>query len=385
MEKLEELTLKRWKFLQLLELDEINEFHDKLVNYADLSESVMENSSKDRVSHFCLRLCISKTFDYSTRTKFIEKESMLFSYRLQQLSKTDVTKSTRDVLRHLDEHTSSDINNEVFEVLTKALHHILDQDMLDENCDHEFEVPFYIVDKLVAKRKVILQNGQALIKGENVKEFLSCVFSSMLRSSIKQMTSTRISYGFEEDDDRMLKLVQRIQCQIVTVHEYPETKTIKFENINEVSKHFPPCFAHVHQKLQTSHRLGHHARVAYTLFLKDIGLPLEESLKFWSHFYSKNSYNHQKCTHSWQENSKKFEYSINHLYGNAGNRKSYSAHNCQSIAQRCSNLNDELNCPFYDIEDSVDHRKSCFQSLKKPSSDISLISSPKQYFQLSQS
>ena len=63
--------------------------------------------------------------------------------------------------------------------------------------------------------------------------------------------------------------------------------------------------------------------------------------------------NTEKCSHSWQENHKKFEYSINHLYGNAGGSKNYSAHGCESISQRISSIREELTCPFHepDIED----------------------------------
>ena len=43
------------------------------------------------------------------------------------------------------------------------------------------------------------------------------------------------------------------------------------------------------QRLTRLHRLGHHARVAYTLFLKEIGLSYEEALKFWAHHYSRAS------------------------------------------------------------------------------------------------
>ena len=386
LEKLEELTMKRWRFLQLLDLQDIDGFHQKLADHADLSESVMENSSKDRVSHFFLRLCISKSTDYSTRSKFIDKEASLFSYRLEQMSKRDITQSIRDVIRHLDDLIREENCDEIFSVLAKSLESILEENMLDEKSEFEFQVPFQVVPQLVSRRKVKLENGQATILCDNVKEYLSCVFSTLLRSSVKAMSGKSIAYGFEEDDDRIKMLTELIQSQITFVHNsIPCDKSeIRFEQVDTLSQHFPRCFAHVHQKLQSSHRLGHHARVAYTLFLKDIGLPLEEALKFWNFHYSQDANHHDKCSHSWQENGKKFEYSINHLYGNAGGRKSYSAHNCQSVAKRCSSINDELNCPFYDIEDlAQDHRKTCLQTLKSVPLDISFVSNPPQYFHLS--
>ena len=392
MEKLEELTVKRWRFLQLLDLKDINQFHQTLVDHANLSDSVMENSSKDRVSHFFLRLCISKSVDYSLKSNYIEKETSLFTYRLQQMSKRDITKSIRDVLRHLNDLTNQETCDKILNVLAKSLECILHQNMLEEEDgnDFEFQVPFQVVPQLVCRRKVVLNLGQASVHCDNVKEYLSCVFSTLLRSSITKMSRQTISYGFEEDDDRIKMLADAVENQIISVYDSSShmnsISRIRFEQIEELSKHFPPCFAHVHQKLQASHRLGHHARIAYTLYLKDIGLPLEESLKFWNFYYSKDTNHHDKskCTHSWQENGRKFEYSINHLYGNAGSGTVYSAHNCSSIAKRCSNINDELNCPLYDIEDlTQDHRKACLQTLKIPLLDIEMISNPPQYFKLS--
>merc|ERR1712018_204026 len=141
----------------------------------------------------------------------------------------------------------------------------------------------------------------------------------MLRTSLTNMSETHLRYGTEEDDQRITVLIKRIKCQISVQNRTSEGPIVQLRanEINEKSVHFPPCYTRVHHRLTQTHRLGHHARIAYTLFLKEIGLPLEEALTFWKYYYSKdpvNNHDHQKCDHSWQENSRKFEYSINHLY-----------------------------------------------------------------------
>ena len=185
----------------------------------------------------------------------------------------------------------------------------------------------------------------------------------MIRSSLKQHQSD-LSYGTGDDDYRMVDLIRRIKDQVSLPKiptKYNNADTIlKAQDIETISQDFPLCFRRVHQNLKTNHRVGHHARIAYTLFLKEIGLSLEESVQFWSHYYSKDSKSHAsreykqpQCSHSWQKNHKKFEYSINHLYGNAGSSKNYSAHSCSSIADRSVSIHEELTCPFndFDIED----------------------------------
>lgn len=45
----------------------------------------------------------------------------------------------------------------------------------------------------------------------------------------------------------------------------------------------------LHEALKANHHLRHYGRLQYLLFLKGIGLPLEESLKFWRTEFSKGS------------------------------------------------------------------------------------------------
>ena len=334
LEKLEDLALKRWKFLCILKDNychsSVDQFHENLSNFGHLSEATMENNPKDRVSHFILRLVMSQIKDYSLKSKWIELETLLFSYRLNEMFEDDLAQSLKDVIRHLSVFAENDDKN--FEIFGRSLSKILEEDMLRENernKDAEFKVPFDLVPSLVSKRTVELEFGLAKITTKNVIPFLHCLFSQLILSSLKKQNQSELSYGTGEDEDqRMVDLIRRIQNQVSLPKKSMPSKygdnILKASDIETISQDFPLCFRRVHQNLKTNHRIGHHARIAYTLFLKEIGLSLEESLQFWSHYYSKDSksnasreYKQPQCSHSWQKNHKKFEYSINHLYGNA--------------------------------------------------------------------
>ena len=83
---------------------EKTDFHERLAEaHPELSESVMENSSKDRVSHFFLRLAMAHINDYDVKQRFLEQETCLFTYRLRMTTRINLTKSLCDVIRHIDE------------------------------------------------------------------------------------------------------------------------------------------------------------------------------------------------------------------------------------------------------------------------------------------
>ena len=71
LDKLEDLAMKRWNFLKLLieasHTGSVQSFDETLALHSDLSEAVMENSSKDRVSHFFLRLAVAKIDDVGAK------------------------------------------------------------------------------------------------------------------------------------------------------------------------------------------------------------------------------------------------------------------------------------------------------------------------------
>lgn len=100
------------------------------------------------------------------------------------------------------------------------------------------------------------------------------------------------------------------------------------KQIDDEKYYFPPCMAHLLTVLRTHHRLSHNWRYRFSLFLKDIGLDVDESIEFWKNEYSKNCTAESSCTHSWQINHRKYLYSIRHLYGLVGTSKKNEIKDC---------------------------------------------------------
>ncbi len=85
---------------------------------------------------------------------------------------------------------------------------------------------------------------------------------------------------------------------------------------------FPPCMKALFQVLKQQHHLKHYGRLQIGLFLKGIGLTMEESLQFWkSEFTRKNDIDTEKF-------EKNYAYNIRHSYGQEGKRNDYKPWNC---------------------------------------------------------
>ena len=165
------------------------------------------------------------------------------------------------------------------------------------------KVPFYAVPNLVRTRNVELSDGLALIPASKVKTVLRELYIEILSESLKRSKSTL----YEEDDrrvDNLLKSIAQVFDHSVLTKSRSPTQVnvppLKWKDVASSARlNFPPCFANLQTKLESRHRLGHHARVAYTLFLKEIGLGFEEAVKFWEHHYSTPGKD-CSCSHSWQ-------------------------------------------------------------------------------------
>lgn len=95
-----------------------------------------------------------------------------------------------------------------------------------------------------------------------------------------------------EEDSRLLPMLANLSKQYLG-NDYAAGGKSK----NEISaaaipglaeESFPLCMRHSHDALMTNHHLKHGARMQYGLFLKGIGLTLEEALMFWRSEFCKS-------------------------------------------------------------------------------------------------
>jgi DNA primase large subunit len=114
-------------------------------------------------------------------------------------------------------------------------------------------------------------------------------------------------------------------------------------NIDALSTHFPLCMSHLHTTLRKTDHLKHYGRLQYTLFLKGIGLSLEDCIVFWRRSFK------QKTD---EQFTKEYKYNIRHAYGDVGgdsNRRGrgYTPYSCQKLlTEALPSSGQQHGCPY---------------------------------------
>lgn len=192
---------------------------------------------------------------------------------------------------------------------------------------------------LVAKRQVLMRSGYALLPCCKWKEVLAELFNYHMRLSMKQIKLIKM-YNLQNDQrfEDIVRDIKTILNSNMKIQKDDVTDDIShavgINNINEMAVYFPPCMYNLYKKLRENHRLPHNSRYQLTVFLKNIGMPYDDAVLFWSDEYIKTSSKNSKCRCSWQKDEKRFIYSIRHMYGLEGRRVNYKTHGCNYLQVR---------------------------------------------------
>jgi DNA primase large subunit len=116
----------------------------------------------------------------------------------------------------------------------------------------------------------------------------------------------------------------------------------------------------LHKNLATNSHLKHFGRLQYGLFLKGVGLSMEESLNFW-----KNKFKNVTT----DKFEKEYAYNIRHSYGKEGKRNDYIPWSCTRIQRlQPPSAAEYHGCPFQVY--SEDKLKHLLFDLKYKETDV---------------
>ncbi|PWN27848.1 hypothetical protein BDZ90DRAFT_246216 [Jaminaea rosea] len=298
---------------------------------------------KDHISHFVLRLAFCKTEDLQRR--FVRAENVLFRLRFE----TDDSTAREAFLRTLDlnwEPVSQQEKQQFKEELLAATPSLGQRDWDGEAF---FKVPWTKVPDLVEKRRVFLRRGVAWVPMREQSSLIMAEFTNRLN---KELEYTARSLPRLDEDDRLLPLLNHLSLGFLAglssdftnssaamVGEDGQALEIRAEMINAlVKKHAPMCMRQLGQTLEERKHLKHQGRLQFGLFLKELGLGVEQALLFWRRSFANITDD---------KFNKEYKYNVRYNYGLEGKRVDYPARSCaRIIMQDTPGPQDTHGCPF---------------------------------------
>ncbi|MCJ1336255.1 hypothetical protein MMC09_001531 [Bachmanniomyces sp. S44760] len=296
---------------------------------------------KDHYSHFILRLAFSSTEDL--RRRFARVESALFKLRFQ----SDDARERQVFVESLQldwEAASEDEKRELAQQLLNATPGFRRQEIEDGGW---FKVDFENVPELVESRKVYLRKGKAYVPAREQMSMVTAEFGSRLE---KGLELTARALPRLDEDDRLTPILNHLSKSFATPDSHlSDSDTaiagapINASSIDTLSQHFPLCMRNLHMTLRKNSHLKHYGRLQYTLFLKGLGLTMEDCLVFWRQSFrliTDDTFN------------KEYRYNIRHAYGDVGgdsNRRGrgYSPYSCQKIlTEHPPGSGESHGCPY---------------------------------------
>ncbi|KAF1468797.1 DNA primase large subunit, partial [Megadyptes antipodes antipodes] len=327
--------------------------------YKALAEDDYEARRKDHISHFILRLAYCQSEDL--RRWFLQQEMDLLRYRFNE-----VTDNLRQkFLEHVNlsfEAVSEDLKNELANELYTSTPGL---SMTKVKEQMFFKVGLADAVDLFRARRVFIKDGFAYVP---FKEIDVLVLNNYRTKLSKALALTARSLPSIQSDERLQPLLNHLSHSYIGPDYSVQKNTgkISLEQIDTLSvKSFPLCMRQLHKALRDNHHLRHGGRMQYGLFLKGIGLTLEQALEFWKKEFIRGKVDADKF-------DKGYAYSIRHSYGKEGRRTDYTPYSCMKIIMsNPPSQGDYHGCPFRHSDPELLKQK--LQSYKIPPSGIAQI------------
>ncbi|CAH0385712.1 unnamed protein product [Bemisia tabaci] len=336
-------------------------------------EFLIFGSAYDRAGHFLLRLFGAFQSKGHLTKLLMDGEVVLFMERLAGIPIEEKLKAFRLLNRHIVEMRNSNTlmlrRDEMYQALSLLSHflsmrnicnHIFRNGECNDYCSsYSIKVDFKSCLQLLKNREVVLNNGIATVPCSKWKIMLKELFITHMDYGIRELIELKTVQAAILDS-RLMASFRALDSILVAANIKNHSNglrsdsgcdVVRTEDLVKESMWFPPCMLHLYKTLRARHRLSHQARFYFSLFLKDIGMPLSESLAFWEAEYSKPLCSESTCTHSWQKSSNKYIYGIKHLYGVVGGCKKYSSPTCRKMQKELLAARSEGGCPFIHFDD----------------------------------
>ena len=284
------------------------------------------------------------------RRWFLQNEIELFKWRFQNNPPSDINGwLAANGLKY------EAISREEAGVLAPKLKEMADarREGKGEERQEHYKVPFEEVIDLIRQRRVFVRAGFAYVPQTD----LVSIVATRVRAHLSKQLSTMARLWptiRQEESDRLAGFLEALATQYVGADDFSESKSSGLKasagDLPMLAKRsMPPCMANMYAKLNETHHLKHKARNQLGLFLKGIGLTVEESYQVWRGAFTKDP---AMSAEKWQ---KDYAYGIRYNYGLEGKRVNWSPHSCIKIISETGTnaaVGEHHGCPFKTFDEA---------------------------------
>jgi len=335
-------------------------------------EKYIMNREIDHVSHFILRLAYCRTEEL--RRWFVTHETDLFRLRWNLLREN----APEEIQHFMSANGLSyeAIDNTEKESLKLDLMASCGYSMSPVKFEEEkyYRVPWTEAVDLVKARRVYVKRGEAYIPSSELLSLVIGVFRAKLSHNL---VLTCRALPVLEDDSRLVNLVTNLDKRY-TGEDYGNTKSggrVMPQEIDSLSKrNFPLCMKSMQEVLSSTNKIKYKARLQYGLFLKGIGLTLEDAMKFFRGYFTKQM--------DMDKFDKEYAYGIRYNYGKEGKKKNWQPYDCMRIIMETVGPGENHGCPFRHHESKTVRQRIEGYDIKKEEVDAIMKKLEEGHFQI---
>jgi len=301
---------------------------------------------KDEVSHFALRMAYCRTDEL--RRWFLQNECTLFKHKFDMMAPNQKAAFLKTHDMGYQPVTIEEFTPAIQEGIRNTIKTFANKeadDIMAKGANGFYKVPFEEVFDLVRSRRVYLSGGSAYVPQKDLTSLVVGVFRSRL-SKATAMTSRRwAQHVAGEEKDRLAPVIMSLSKRYIG-RDYGKqgangevSEVITLKDLNKAAaESFPLCAKHLFRKMKEDHHLRHEGRRQLQLYLKGIGLALEEAMLFWKTEFCKKI--------PAEKFEKEYAYAVRHAYGKEGKRVDYTPHTCMKCIAANPGGGENHGCPF---------------------------------------
>lgn len=282
--------------------------------------SMITTREQDNNTHFSLRL-VSAQAKWSSMW-FVTQETQLFKHRL--------TLNMNETRRFFIEEVWPKLN------VKENIEYDTSYSMKTHNTvpfNPQIKIHFVRCSEIIAKRAQIPKRGYLCFNDDVMIVFLCELFRERLNKQMDELYEKVIL----DSDERLITLNKILFTSGDDANSSNDAK-----NVLQSAELFPLCIKGLLERLKTNKHLKYNDRQTLCLFLKGIGMGINECIDFFRSNFG--------CTAS--EFDKNYLYNIRHNYGLEGKRANYQPFPCTRIIG-FSNDGSSFGCPFVNNHEFV--------------------------------